>query len=139
MSTGPAPSRPPGPPAPGRPPAAAARRRRPGRVAYALRTMRRSRLLRWTAVASFLCWGGLLGLVVFGRVTPLQGGQLSLLSLGSWFFLLWWFPILEDTAAFVSKDPSRAWIAVGLEWIAVGGVALVHLLLTIMVVVLARS
>lgn len=135
MSPGPAPSPPPATPRPALP----GRRRRPGRVAYALRTMRRSPLMRWTAVATFLCWGGLLGLVVFGRVSPLQGGQLSLLSLGAWFFLLWWFPILEDTAAFVAKDPRKAWIAVGLEWFAVGGVALVHLLLTIMVVVLARS
>jgi len=108
-------------------------------VAYALRTMRRSPLMRWTAIATFLCWGGLLGLVIFGRLSLLQGGQLSLLSLGAWFFLLWWFPIIEFTTAFLARDPRRAWIGVALEWVAVGGVALVHVLLTIMVVVLARS
>ncbi|MFM8980204.1 MAG: hypothetical protein ACKOSS_07060 [Planctomycetia bacterium] len=132
MSPSPATPHPLEPRPPGRP-------SRHGRVAFALRTMRRSPLMRWTAVTTFLCWGGLLGLVAFGRVSLLQGGQLSLLSLGAWFFLLWWFPIIESTGAFLARDPRRAWVAVGLEWLAVGGVALVHLLLAVMVVVLARS
>jgi hypothetical protein len=108
-------------------------------VDYALRKLRRSPVLRWTAVLTFLCWGGLLGLVLFGPVSLLQGFQLSLLSLAAWFFLLWWFPILEQTIAFTGRRPDRAWIGVVLEGFAIGSVALVHVLLAIMVVFLARS
>jgi hypothetical protein len=101
--------------------------------------MRRSPLLRWTAVLSFLCWGGLIGLVIFGRVSLLQGFQLSLLSMAAWFFLLWWFPILEQTLAFTAARPGKSWIGVVLEGFAISCVALVHVLLAIMVVFLARS
>lgn len=110
-----------------------------GRVDYALRKMRRSPLLRWTAVLSFLCWGGMVGLVLFRRVSPLQGLQLALLSLAAWFFLLWWFPILEQTLAYTARRPGKAWIGVVLEGFAIGSVALVHVLLAIMVVFIARS
>jgi hypothetical protein len=101
--------------------------------------MRRSRPLRWTAVISFLCWGGLLGLVLFHRVSLLQGGQLALLSLAAWFFLLWWFPILETTIAWTATRPGKAWIGVTLERVAIGSVALVHVLMAIMIVFIARS
>ena len=122
-----------------RAPLTRARRGRFRRVDYALRKMRTSRLLRWTAVLAFLCWGGLLGLAIFGRMTPLQGGQLALLSLGAWCFLLWWFPILERTIAYTTRLPGKAWIGHTLEWVAIGGTAFVHLLMAIMIVFIARS
>jgi hypothetical protein len=109
------------------------------RVDYALQKLRTSRLLRWTAVLSFLCWGGLLGLAIFGRVTPLQGGELALLSLGAWCFLLWWFPILQRTIAITARLPGKAWIGHTLEWVAIGCTAVVHLLMAIMIVFIARS
>ena len=109
------------------------------RVDYALYKLRVSKLLRWTAVLSFLCWGGLIGLALFGRVSLLHGGELALLSLAAWCVLLWWFPILETTIRVTSVLPGKAWIGHTLEGLAIGSTALVHVLMAIMIVFIARS
>jgi hypothetical protein len=108
-------------------------------VDYALKRLRSSWALRASAVLSFLCWGGLLALTITGRVSWLQAGQLALLSLATWFFLLWWFPTLEATVRYTAADPSRAWIGRALEIFATSCAIVVHVLMAIMIVVIARS
>ena len=104
-----------------------------------LRRMKTSWVLRTCAVAAFMGYGGLVALLLAGKLTFGMAGTVALLSLASWFFLLWWYPVLERTKRRLGADPGRAAIGTLLEWIAVSCVVLVHVLMAIIVVYSART
>jgi hypothetical protein len=121
-------------------------------VEYGLQRLRASRVLQGCLVVAFMCYGGLSFLLVSGRLSegptafgsPFHvAGGVTFLSLASWFFLLRWYPALESTkqatdAATLRDDRDRRWIPRALEIFAIGCVALVHVLMAIIVVYLAR-
>ena len=104
-----------------------------------LRRMKTSWVLKGCAVAAFMGYGGLVALLLAGKLTFGMAGTVALLSLASWFFLLWWYPVLERTRLRLGEDPQRAVIGTILEWIALSCVVLVHVLMAIIVVYSART
>ncbi len=104
-----------------------------------LRRMKTSWVLKTCAVAAFMGYGGLIALLLAGKLTFGMAGTVALLSLASWFFLLWWYPVLERTKRRLGGDPGRAAIGTILEWVAVSCVVLVHVLMAIIVVYSARN
>ena len=104
-----------------------------------LRRMKTSWVLKGCAVAAFMGYGGLIALLLAGKLAFGMAGTIALLSLASWFFLLWWYPVLERTKRRLGADPQRAAIGTILEWIAVSCVVLVHVLMAIIVVYSART
>ena len=103
-----------------------------------LRRLRTSWILRISAIAAFLGYGGLVALLLAGKIPFGLGGTVALLSLASWFFLFWWYPVLERTRT-LDDDPRRQAIGTVLETIAIGCVVLVHVLMAVIVVIAART
>jgi len=108
-------------------------------VEVALRRLEASWALRGCAVAAFVAYGGLGALVLAGRLPFVLAGVAALLSLASWFFLLWWYPVMERTLDRLGRDPRRVAVGRILEGIAVACVVVVHVLLVVIVVYTARS
>jgi len=108
-------------------------------VEIGLQRMKASWVLKGCAIGAFMGYGGLIALLLAGKLAFGMAGTVALLSLASWFFLLWWFPILERTKLGLGDDPRRAAIAQVLEWIGVACVVLVHVLMAIIVVYSART
>jgi hypothetical protein len=115
---------------------------------FGLQRLRASRLLQACLVVAFICYGALVSLLVAGRIhSHAETAQaefyltslLAMLSLASWGFLFLWFPALERVQRFNARDPKRAWVGRVLEGFAVACVAIVHVLLAITVVHLARA
>ena len=113
--------------------------RRPRRVEYALRRLRENRVLQATAALSFMCYGGLIALVLSGQLPFVFAGTIAMISLLTWVFLFWWFPILEQTIRATARMPGKAWIGRSLEAFAIGCAALAHVLMAVMIVVRART
>lgn len=107
-------------------------------VELGLQRMKASWVLKACAVAAFMGYGGLVALLLAEKLAFGMAGTVALLSLASWFFLLWWYPILERTKLRLGEEPGRAVIGQILEWIAVSCVVLVHVLMAIIVVYSAR-
>lgn len=108
---------------------------------FALQRLKSSRLLQASAVLAFLSYGSITLLVLWHRegqpVLPFQQAAiLVVISLASWFFLFWWFPVLERTLLHV-EGTDRAWIARSLEVFAIGCVVVVHALLLVIILLSA--
>jgi hypothetical protein len=101
---------------------------------YALSRLKASILLRICAVTAFMAYGGLLALVLAGKLSFGHAGVVALLSLASWFFLFWWYPIMERTIQALGDDPRRRAVGGILEWIAIACIVVVHFLLALIVV-----
>ena len=104
---------------------------------FALQRLRRSRMLQASAVLAFLCYGCIAVLILWHRdgqsVLPIRTAlTLAAISLASWCFLFWWFPVLERTRRHL-RDTPRAWIARSLEVFAIGCVVVVHALLLVII------
>jgi hypothetical protein len=119
----------------------------PGRGApppdFGLKRLRSNPVLQLCLVVSFLCYGGMIALLVAGRMGDAKsrygnafvlGAVVTILSLASWFFLWIWYPTLDLTRRATQK---KAWIGVSLEVFAIACVALVTLTMAIIVVYLA--
>jgi hypothetical protein len=113
--------------------------RRHRRIDYALKRMRESWLLKGSAVLSFIDYGGVIALVLAEKLKFQLAGMIVFISLASWFFLLGWFPILEDTIGATQNMHGRAWIGRSLEAIGIGCAVVVHVLMAAMIVYAARS
>ena len=115
----------PRPPVPGR-----------GRPAmdYALSRLKASLLLKVCAVTAFMAYGGLVALVLAGKLPFGTAGMVALLSLASWFFLFWWYPIMERTIQTLGDTPRRRAIGGVLEGIAIACIVVVHFLMAVIVV-----
>ena len=115
----------------------------PGRgqpfVDLALRRLRESLLLRVCAAAAVMGYGGLIALLLARRMHFGMAGTVALLSLGSWFFLLWWYPVRERTFGRPDASGHRAAVGNLLEAVAIGCVVCVHVLMAIIIVYSARS
>ena len=110
---------------------------------FGLKRLRSNPVLQVCLVVSFLCYGGMIALLVAGRMGDAKtrygnafvlAAVVSILSLASWFFLWLWYPALDLTRRAMHR---KAWIGASLEVFAVGCVALVTLTMAIIVVYLA--
>lgn len=101
---------------------------------YALQRLKASLPLQVCMAVAFLCYGALAFLVVSTRITFESAGIVVLFSLASWFFLFWWYPVLERTTQALAGDPRRAWIPRALEIFAILCVVIVHALMLVIVV-----
>jgi hypothetical protein len=111
-----------------------------GRLAsFALQRVKASLPLQICMAVAFLCYGALVFLVVSGEVELPSAAIVVLLSLASWFFLFWWFPVLERTQLALKDDPGREWIPRALEIFATLCVAVVHILMFVMIVLRAQE
>ena len=119
------------------PPLVTGRGRRIGEIG--LQRLRSSVLLKATAIAAFMGYGGLIFLTIVGRIPFPQAAVVAVMSLASWFFLFWWLPVIESTRIRLGDDTGRSGIGTVLETIAIGCVVLVHVLMAIIVVYVARS
>ena len=109
-----------------------------GRLAsFALQRLKASLALQACMAVAFLCYGALVFLVVMGQVELFNAAIVVLLSLASWFFLFWWFPVLERTEQALKDDPQRGWIPRALEIFATVCVAVVHILMFVIIVMRA--
>ena len=108
------------------------------RMDYALKRMRESWLLRGSAVLAFVDYGGVIALVLARKLPLTLAGIIVFMSLGAWFFLLGWFPTLEDTIGATKNVPGKAWIGRSLEAVGIGCVVVVQVLMAIMIVYAAR-
>ena len=113
--------------------------RRHRRIDYALKRMRESWLLKGSAVLSFVDYGGVIALGLAGKLRWPLAGMIVFISLASWFFLLGWLPILEDTMGATKNLHGRAWIGRALEAIGIACIAVVQVLMAAMIVYAARS
>lgn len=113
--------------------------RRARRIDFALRRLRENALLRGSVVLAFMDYGGLLALTLTGRLPFLLGGMIAFMSLATWFFVLWWYPVIEQTMRATRDVPGRAWIGGALEAVAIACAAFVHVLLAVMIVIRARA
>lgn len=113
------------------------RRVRP--IDYALRRIRENWVLKGSVVLSFMGYGGLAALALAGRLPFVLGGMIAFLSLTTWFLLLWWFPVLEQTIRATQEVPGRAWVGKALEAFAITCAAFVHLMMAVMIVIRARA
>jgi hypothetical protein len=107
------------------------------RLEFGFRRFRASLLLRGSAVLAFVSYGGLAALVITGRLPFGHAAMVALLSLASWFFLFWWYPVMERTVATLDSETRRRVVGGILEGIASVCVLLVHVLLAIIVVTAA--
>lgn len=101
---------------------------------YGLKRLKASWPLQICMAVAFLCYGALAFLVVSKRTTFESAGIVVLFSLASWFFLFWWYPVLERTNQALAGDPRRAWIPRALEIFAILCVVIVHALMLVIVV-----
>ena len=106
---------------------------------YALQRLRESWILRAAAIAAFMGYGGLIALVLGGKLDFSEAGMVAVLSLGSWFFLFWWYPVMQRTQEQLDQDPRRMAIGPLLEAIAIGCDVVVHVFMALIVVLSARS
>lgn len=106
---------------------------------FALQRLRESWILKGSAIAAFMGYGGLIALVLGGKLGFSEAGMVALLSLASWFFLFWWYPVMQRTQERLGEDPSRAAIGPLLESIAIGCIVIVHVFMALIVVYSARS
>jgi len=115
----------------------------PGRgrpfVDVALRRLRDSLLLRICAGVAFLGYGGLVALLLAGRLDFHMAGLVAVLSLASWFILFWWFPVLERTFGRTHVSPQGRTLGTLLEVFAISCVVCVHLLMAIIILYAARG
>ncbi len=95
-------------------------------------------VLRSAAYLAFMGYGGLVALALAGKMELTQAGVLAVLSLASWFFLFWWYPVKEKTLARLEAEPGHQALGWALETFGVGCVVLVHLLMAVIVVYTAR-
>ena len=105
---------------------------------YALQRLRQSRVLQASAIAAFMGYGGLIALVLGGKLGFSEAGMVAVLSLGSWFFLFWWYPVLEKTQERLRGDPRSAAIGPMLELVAIGCFVVVHVFMALIVVYSSR-
>ncbi len=107
-------------------------------VDFALSRIRQSRVLQALAVAAFVEYGAVAMLHVFAeksRRIPFElMGWMVLCALGSWFFLLAWYPFLETLMGPDSEDPRHRGVGRVLEGVAMACVGAVHLMLGIVLV-----
>ena len=108
-------------------------------VEMGLRRLRSSWILEASAVAAFMGYGGLIALLLADKLAFGMAGTVALLSLAAWFFLFWWYPVLERTKMRLGEEPRRAVIGQILEWIAITCVVLVHVLMAVIIVYAART
>ncbi len=101
---------------------------------YGLQRIKTSWPLQGSMAVAFLCYGALVFLVVSKRITFASAGVVVFFSLASWFFLFWWYPVLERTTHALAGDPRRAWIPRALEIFAILCVVIVHALMLVIVV-----
>jgi hypothetical protein len=118
--------------------AAAVRPARRRIVDFALSRIRQSRALQVLGAAAFVEYGALATLHVFGpnRRMPFElVGWMFLCALGSWFFLLAWYPFLETLMGPDADDnPRNKNLGHVLEAVAMGCVAAVHAMLAVVLV-----
>jgi len=107
---------------------------------YALHRLRESRVLQVCAVASFLCYGAI-PYLIYARRENLSGGLtlpqafvLLLMSLASWSFLFWWYPVFERTLKVIGDSRRARTLARVLEGLAIACVAVVHALMALIIV-----
>jgi pimeloyl-ACP methyl ester carboxylesterase len=105
----------------------------------ALRKFRDSWVLKAAAILAFLSYGGLITLLLAGRLPFSVAGVVAVMSLASWFFLFWWYPVFERTLQRLGENPRRQAVASAVEVVAVACVLIVHVLMAIIVVHAARS
>jgi MFS family permease len=112
---------------------------------FGLRRLRRNPLLQLCLVVSFVCYGGMVALLVAGRLGDraarygnafVLAAVVTTLSLLSWFFLWLWYPALDLTRRAMSR---KAWVGISLEVFAVACVALVTLTMALIVLYLATT
>ena len=101
---------------------------------FGLERLKQSLLLKICAVVAFMGYGGLIALVLAGKLPFGHAGMVALLSLASWFFLFWWYPVMERTVQTLGADERRRMIGGVLEGIAIGCVMIVHFLMAVIVV-----
>ena len=114
----------------------------PGRgrtVEFALSRLKASRLLQASMVLAFLGYGGLIALTLADHTFFGTAAKVALMSLASWCFLFWWYPVLERTLVALGDEPGRQWIGKALEAVAITCVLLVHALMAVIIVYQARS
>lgn len=97
-------------------------------------------VLKISAVAAFMGYGGLIALLLAGKLGFRLAAMVALMSMASWFFLFWWLPVLECTRQRPGADPRRMAIGAALlEAVAFTCIVLVHGLMIIIVVYAART
>lgn len=100
---------------------------------YALTRLKASWPLQVCMAVAFLCYGALVFLVVSNKISFTSAGVVVLFSLASWFFLFWWYPVLETTTEAFAGDAGRQWIPRALEIFAIVCVVVVHALMLVIV------
>ena len=103
-----------------------------------LQRLKASRLLQGCAIVSFMGYGGLVALVLAGRLPFPQAGVVAALSLASWFFLFWLVSGIQQTVDRLGEEARRTPVRHTLEATAIGCVVFVHVLMTVIVVYSAR-
>ncbi len=103
-----------------------------------LQRLKASRLLQACAILAFLGYGGLVALVVAGKLEFTQAGVVAGLSLASWFFLFWLVSGIQEMVDRLGERARRAPVRHTLEATAIGCVVIVHVLMTVIVVYSAR-
>jgi hypothetical protein len=107
---------------------------------YALSRLKQSWWLRASAVAAFLCYGAIPYLIyarhagLSAGLTFWHAGLLLIMSLASWSLLFWWYPVLERTLEVLGRRTHARAIAAALEGVAIACVAVVHLLMSLIIV-----
>ena len=105
---------------------------------YALKRLKRSRVLQVSMVIAVLCYGAIPFLVMYPDTSDPRLGAGSaatviFMSLASWSLLFWWYPVLERTQEFLGDDARGRTISSTLESLAIGCVAIVHVLMAFIV------
>ena len=108
-------------------------------VDFALRRLKANPLLQGSMVMAFVGYGGLIALTLARPSFFGTAAKVALMSLASWCFLFWWYPVLERTLVALGDDPRRQWIGKALEAVAITCVLLVHALMAVIIVYQARS
>jgi len=104
---------------------------------FTLGRVRASLPLQVCMCVAFVCYGALVFLAISKRLEFATAAVVVLMSLASWSFLFWWFPVLERTQKHLAGTPERAWIPRALEIFATLCVAVVHVLMLVIVVMQA--
>ena len=104
---------------------------------FTLKRVRASLPLQVCMCVAFVCYGALVFLAISQKLQVATAAVVVLMSLASWYFIFWWFPVLERTQAHLAQDPSKAWIPRALEVFATLCVAVVHVLILVIVVMQA--
>ena len=103
-----------------------------------LQRLKSSWWLRACGVVAFLGYGGLVALVIAGRLPFTLAGVVAGLSLASWFFLFWLASGIQETVDRLGKRARETPVRETLEVTAVFCVVLVHVLMMVIVVYSAR-